>query len=79
MKKNYYGVAGVNGYGVYNNYNKVIEAKPYLEKFKVKGHKTFDKAKEWAEDTYYELQENMQDYCIEEITKINWIYYVKHR
>lgn len=36
-KKRFYGVAGINGYGVYNDYGKVLESKPYIRGFKVKG------------------------------------------
>lgn len=78
MKKKYYGVAGVNGYGVYNNYDEAFETKKYLMKFRNKSFDTFEKAKEWAEDTYYELQHGViYEYRIEEIEKMNWIYYRK--
>lgn len=78
MKKKYYGVAGVNGCGVYDNYDGASETKRYLAKWKNKSFDTFDKAKEWAEDTYYDLQSGViYDYSIEEIQRMNWIYYRK--
>lgn len=51
-KKRFYGVAGINGYGVYNNYEKVLEARPYIRGFMVKGFPYFREAKTYAVDTY---------------------------
>ena len=72
----FYGVVGVNAYGVYNDYEKVIESKKYIAKFRTKKFNAFENAKLWAEDAYEELQRGVYyDYEIPEITKINWCYY----
>lgn len=77
-KIKFYGVAGVNAYGVYNDYGKVQEAQEYIRKFKVKSFQEFEDAKDWAEETYYELQgDSYYNYEIEEIKKLNWCYYRK--
>lgn len=77
-KKRFYGVAGENGYGVYNNYEKVIKCQPYVRKFKVKGFDTFEHAKEFANDTYFRLQYGAQDFFhIDQISQLNWFYYSK--
>ena len=81
MKKNrkkYYGVAGENGYGVFDDYDKVLESRKYLQrKYRCKSQKTFEEAKEWAEDTLMELRDGEFDYEIDTIQKINWVYYVR--
>ena len=74
----YYGIAGINAYGVYNSYEKVMEKKEYIVKFKVKSFKEFEDAKVWAEEQYYDLQGGyLYEYKIEEIQRINWTYYRK--
>lgn len=79
MKKKYfYGVAGVNAYGVYNDYEKVLKRRERIAEFKNKKFKTFDEAKEWAELTYYRLQmkhSGLYDYEIDDIKKVNRCYY----
>lgn len=80
MKKKecFYGVAGVNAYGVYNDYEKVLESKQYIAKFKTKKFVEFEEAKVWAEDTYADLQGDVYfDYEISEIEKIDWCYFRK--
>lgn len=74
----FYGVAGVNAYGVFSDYGKAMNAKTYIAKFKVKKFSDFEDAKEWAEDIYYDYQTNYKkEYTISEITRINWVYYRK--
>ena len=74
-RKKYYGVAGDNGYGVYNRYDKVLESKPFITRFKLKGFRDFDEAKVFALNTYEELQdETIGQYQIEELDKQNWFY-----
>lgn len=36
MKENYYGVAGVNGYGVYDAYETAVVSKRYMPCWKIK-------------------------------------------
>lgn len=75
MKKEYYGVAGTNGYGVYNNYTKVMLSKPYIKKYKVKGFSTFIEARNYAIKTHYTLQNISKPFFIVENSKgLNWFY-----
>lgn len=77
MKKKYYGVVGVNGYGIFDDYEKVLAVRKYLKKFKVKRDSNLEKIKTWTEDMYYELQENLSNFAIEPIKNLNWVYYAK--
>lgn len=54
-KKRFYGVAGINGYGLYNDYGKVLESKPYIQGFMVKGFPYCLEAKMYAINTYKQL------------------------
>lgn len=51
-KKRFYGVAGINGYGVYNDYERVLESRPYVRGFMVKGFPYYKEAERYAIDTY---------------------------
>ena len=74
--KKYYAVAGVNAYGVYDSYERVLTCKCYIAEFKLKKFDTFDEAKVWAENTYDDLQLNCSvEYKIGEIKKLNWCYF----
>lgn len=82
MKKNnrnkFYAVSGVNGLGVYDDYDKVMESSRYIACFKCKKFNDFEDAKRAAEDMYWDLQkDNIFGYTIPEIRKINFIYYRK--
>ena len=79
MKKiRYYGIAGVNAYGVYDDYTEVLKSKKFIAGFKNKGFNSFEEAKEWAKDMYEDLQSiYYTDYQIAEIRKVNWCYYRK--
>ena len=35
-RRKYYGVAGSNGYGVYDNYDRVLESRPFITEFTIK-------------------------------------------
>ena len=54
-KKRFYGVAGTNGYGVYDDYNKVLEARPYIKGFMVKGFPYYKDAERYSIETYKRL------------------------
>lgn len=79
MKKiKYYGIAGVNAYGVYNDYEEVKKSRKYIAAFKNKRFDNFEDAKKWAQETYEGLQPDYcWDYQIAEIRKMNWCYYRK--
>lgn len=82
MKKNkkikLYAVCGVNGMGICDDYSRVMESSRYLACFKCKKFDDFEKAKRAAEDMYWDLQgDNIFDYTIPEIRRINFIYYRK--
>lgn len=75
-KKKFYGVAGINGYGVYNNYNKVLESRPYVKGFMVKGFPYCREAKIYAVDTYKQLAYGTADVNgTYEIRRINRFYH----
>lgn len=74
--KNYYGIAGMNGCGVYDDYNHALEQNRYLKNFKIKKFGSFKDAKEWAEENYYDLQPMEVVFAnIEPIEKCNWTNY----
>lgn len=74
-KNKFYGVAGVNGYGVYNDYSKALESKPFIAEFKIKGFHDFNEAKVYAVNTYEVLQNGtLGKYEIEELNDKNWFY-----
>lgn len=77
MKKSrFYAVAGVNAYGVYDNYDEVLKSKKYIASFKCKRFTDFEVAKNEADRMYVEMQgDNYFDYTISEIKRINWCYY----
>lgn len=52
MAKKFYGVAGTNGYGVYDNYSKVLKAREYIKGYKVKSFKNLGDAEAYAVDMY---------------------------
>lgn len=76
MKTRYYAIAGVNGYGVYDDYDKVLSQRKFLAEFKIKRCQTFDIAKGWAEEMFYEFQDDItivQNINI--INRMNWTYF----
>lgn len=74
-KKRFYGVAGVNGYGVYNDYDKVLKSKPYIISFRVKGFPYYKKAKEYAINNYKQMAYGTTDICgTYSIKRLNWFY-----
>lgn len=74
-KKKYYGVTGTNGYGVYNDYTKVMLSKPYIKKYKVKSFGTFIEARNYAIETHHILQNISKPFFIvEENKKLNWFH-----
>lgn len=75
MKKKFYAVAGINGYGVYDNYKGVLKNREYVKSHRVKGFQTYAEAETYAYDTYSKLQEGQPDfYRIEKIDRINWFF-----
>lgn len=75
-KKRFYGVAGINGYGVYNDYEKVLEARPYVRGFMVKGFPYYREAKAYAVDTYKQSVYGATDVDgTYEIKRMNRFYY----
>ncbi len=77
-RKKYYGVAGANGYGVYDKYQRVLDSRPFITKFTIKSFRDFSEAKTFAINTYEEFQnEEIGSYEIEKIDEKNWFYYRK--
>ncbi len=74
-KKRFYGVAGSNGYGVYDDYDRVLKTRPFVTEFTIKKFKDFDEAKVFALDGYERLQDGTLGlYDIEDINEKNWFY-----
>lgn len=74
-KKIYYGVAGINGYGVYDDHDSVLISKPFITSFTMKGFHDFDEAKVFAVDMYRYMQDELFGiYEIEELEEKNWFY-----
>lgn len=75
-KKRFYGVAGSNGYGVYNDYERVLRAKPYVRGFLVKGFPYYKEAERYAVDAYKQSVYGTIDIDITyEIKRMNRFYY----
>lgn len=77
----FYAVAGFNGYGVYNDYNKVLKAKKYINGFKVKSFSDPSTALRYAERVYYELQIQKYNithpvYHMSTSGGMNWFYHM---
>ena len=74
----FYGVAGVNGYGVYTNFDKAQDAQNFLYASRVKKFLTFADAKHWATERFLGLQNPMDVFIdIDPITSKNRTYYKK--
>lgn len=74
----YYGIAGINAYGTLKDYHEVLLAKEKIQHFNCKHCPDFESAKEWAIETFVELQEeDWMNYRIPEIKKRNKCYFRK--
>ena len=74
-KKRFYGVAGVNGYGVYNDYSKVLDSKSRINGFKVKGFPYYREARAYAINTYKQITYGSTDiYGTYNIKRLNRFY-----
>ena len=84
MKKwKYYAVAGFNGYGVYDDYSKVLKSKIYIQGFYVKSFVNERAALDYAEKLYYDLQIQRYDnyHPVKRGYKyegINWFYFTNY-
>lgn len=75
-KKRFYGVAGSNGYGVYNDYERVLRARPYVRGFLVKGFPYYKEAERYAVNAYKRSVYGTTDIDITyEIKRMNRFYY----
>lgn len=75
-KKYYYGVAGLNGYGVYTDYDRAMDATNFLYASRLKRCTTFEDAKHWATERLLGLQDPMETFIdIKPITSLNWTVY----
>lgn len=71
----FYGVAGLNGYGVYDDYEKVLKTRPFVKKYKVKRFADFNQAEEYANEMYQSMQcDANKFYKIDSISDLNWFY-----
>ncbi len=79
MKIKYYAIYGVNGLGIYTDYDKVLEAKKFISKgYKVKAYATWEEANTACILGYNDLQEDWADcYREEELKRDNFTLYRK--
>ncbi len=69
-KKRYHGVAGTNGYGVYDDHDSISISRHLIRSFTMKSSQDLDEAKAFAGDTYRYLQdETFGIYEIGEVEK----------
>ena len=74
-RKNYYAIAGANGFGAYSDYNKVEISRKFLKNFRCKGCKTFEEAKQTAINIYHEIRGTVPETGeANKITSMNWCY-----
>lgn len=74
-KKKYYGVAGVNGYGVYDDYDSILGTKPFITSVTIKEFDNFNEAKVFVVNAYEGLQDGALDlYEIEKLDEKNKFY-----
>lgn len=62
MAKKFYGIAGTNGYGVYDDYGKVLKSRKYVKKYNVKSFKNLKDAEKYAVETYEMLQNGASNF-----------------
>ena len=75
MAKKYYGIAGENGYGVFNDYDKVLEIRGSIRKYKIKGFNWWKEAKLYATNEFHSLQDGVNKVpLIAEIKRTNYFY-----
>lgn len=75
-KRRFYGISGTNGYGVFDDYNKVLEQKPYIRGFKIKGFRYYNEAESYAINTFKQLVYGKSDAIkVHEIRRINRFYH----
>ena len=55
-RKNYYALFGEDGFGIYENWEDVVEQRRFLRKCNAKGFDTAEDAFEYAKDQYNKLQ-----------------------
>ena len=71
-RKNYYAIAGINGYGTYN---KVLATHPYVKKYKCKGAAMWEEAEELAFQLFQDIRGSITvDRVLEPIVSMNWFY-----
>ena len=77
QRYHYYGMAGVNGYAVYEQYDLVLENRSKLKEVNTAGFYRFHEAKAWAEQRFLSLQAKYHaDSCqIPVIKETNKLYY----
>ena len=74
-RKNYYAIAGANGFGAYSDYKKVEISRKFLKNFRCKGCKTFEEAKQTAINIYHEIRGTMPEAGeVSKIIVMNWCY-----
>lgn len=77
MNKNYYGIYGKNGYGVYDDYEKVQSAAKYIVKFNNKKFLNINDAKMYSEMGFVVLNKMDVALIMPKKISINRTYYLK--
>ncbi len=72
----FYGIAALNGYGVYTDYKRLCETLNYASNCSFRKFKYYHEAEDYAENTYRALQLRVFGHVhnIEKIEKENWFY-----
>ena len=71
-KYGFYGVYGLNGGGVYDNWEKVISSKKYVKGFNVKKFSSLDNAVKYVEEGVAQVMENVN---VDKLyTRMNWFF-----
>lgn len=75
--KRYYGLAGVNGYGVYNDHYCLARSVQYVKGVVINSFDSFIDANKWAREQFFARQapEFYDKYYIVDLGWLNWTNY----
>ena len=74
--KVYTAIVGYNGYGVFQDEEKLVRNMFYLNRFETKEFTDLREAIDWATSLFYKRQgKYAKNYKIDPITKVDWCYF----